>query len=151
MIIHKARRIISLEEFTIPQASAILYHYDLWLVNGYDKEFKKSSNFSTTTENVILKVYSSCFFVKMSYESASVKPRWCTFSSNIMIQWNLDLRKPDLRKNLDLRKIVDTTDFLVHKLFDLRKIFEGLMFDLRKIFPQKVVKIGTFWQFQSNF
>ena len=41
----------------------------------------------------------------------------------ICIQWNLDLRKPDLRKNLDLRKIVGTTDFLVHKLFDLRKIF----------------------------
>ena len=40
-----------------------------------------------------------------------------------LIQWNLDLRKPDLRKNLDLRKIVLTTDFLVHKLFDLRKIF----------------------------
>ena len=40
-----------------------------------------------------------------------------------LIQWNLDLRKPDLRKNLDLRKIVGTTDFLVHKLFDLRKIF----------------------------
>ena len=39
------------------------------------------------------------------------------------VQWNLDLRKPDLRKNLDLRKIVGTTDFLVHKLFDLRKIF----------------------------
>ena len=40
-----------------------------------------------------------------------------------MVQWNLDLRKPDLRKNLDLRKIVGTTNFLVHKLFDLRKIF----------------------------
>ena len=39
------------------------------------------------------------------------------------LQWNLDLRKPDLRKNLDLRKIVGGTDFLVHKLFDLRKIF----------------------------
>ena len=39
------------------------------------------------------------------------------------VQWNLDLRKPDLRKNLDLRKIVSATDFLVHKLFDLRKIF----------------------------
>ena len=39
------------------------------------------------------------------------------------VQWNLDLRKPDLRKNLDLRKIVGNTDFLVHKLFDLRKIF----------------------------
>ena len=38
------------------------------------------------------------------------------------VQWNLDLRKPDLRKNLNLRKIVGTTDFLVHKLFDLRKI-----------------------------
>ena len=41
----------------------------------------------------------------------------------LRVQWNLDLRKPDLRKNLDLRKIVGTTDFLVHKLFDLRKIF----------------------------
>ena len=41
----------------------------------------------------------------------------------LLLQWNLDLRKPDLRKNLDLRKIVGTTDFLVHKLFDLRKIF----------------------------
>ena len=39
------------------------------------------------------------------------------------VQWNLDLRKPDLRKNLDLRKIVSATDFLVHKLFALRKIF----------------------------
>ena len=39
------------------------------------------------------------------------------------VQWNLDLRKPDLRKNLDLRKIVATTNFLVHNLFDLRKIF----------------------------
>ena len=42
---------------------------------------------------------------------------------NSQLQWNLDLRKPDLRKNLNLRKIVGTTDFLVHKLFDLRKIF----------------------------
>ena len=39
------------------------------------------------------------------------------------IQWNLDFRKPDLRKNFDLRKIVVPTNFLVHKLFDLRKIF----------------------------
>ena len=39
-----------------------------------------------------------------------------------MVQYALDLRKPDLRKNLDLRKIVATTDFLVHKMFDLRKI-----------------------------
>ena len=41
----------------------------------------------------------------------------------MLLQYCLDLRKPDLRKNLDLRKIVATTDFLVHKLFDLRKIF----------------------------
>ena len=34
---------------------------------------------------------------------------------NSKIQWNLDLRKPDLRKNLDLRKIVATSDFLVHR------------------------------------
>ena len=40
-----------------------------------------------------------------------------------VVQYTLDLRKPDLRKNLDLRKIVGATDFLVHKLFDLRKIF----------------------------
>ena len=40
-----------------------------------------------------------------------------------VVQWNLDLRKPDLGKNLDLRKIIDATDFLVHKSFDLRKIF----------------------------
>ena len=43
----------------------------------------------------------------------------------VVIQGNLDLRKPDLRKNPDLRKIVATTDFLVHKLFDLRKIFKA--------------------------
>ena len=41
-----------------------------------------------------------------------------------LVQWNLDLRKPDIRKNLDLRKIVATTDFLVHKMFDIRKIFQ---------------------------
>ena len=35
------------------------------------------------------------------------------------VQWNLDLRKRNLRKNLDLEKFVGTTDFLVHKeLFD---------------------------------
>ena len=45
--------------------------------------------------------------------------------SYIFAVWNLDLRKPDLRKNLDLRKIVGTTDFLLHKLFDLRKIFKA--------------------------
>jgi len=39
------------------------------------------------------------------------------------VQWNLDLRKPGLRKNLDLRKVVAATDFFVHKLFDLREIF----------------------------
>ena len=41
----------------------------------------------------------------------------------VLVQYTLDLRKPDLRKNLDLRKVVGATDFLVHKLFDLRKIF----------------------------
>ena len=46
-------------------------------------------------------------------------------SNSSTIQWNLDLRKPDLKKNLDLRKIVGSTDFLVHKLFDLRKIFKA--------------------------
>ena len=54
-----------------------------------------------------------------------------SFSSKtifLLLQWNLDLRKPDLRKNLDLRKTVETTKILVHNLFDLRKILEGLMF-----------------------
>ena len=45
------------------------------------------------------------------------------FFLEYILQYTLDLRKPDLRKNLDLRKIVATTDFLVHNLFDLRKIF----------------------------
>jgi hypothetical protein len=44
-------------------------------------------------------------------------------TSEKLVQYALDLRKPNLRKNLDLRKIVATTDFLAHKLFDLRKIF----------------------------
>ena len=51
-----------------------------------------------------------------------------------MIQYTLDLRKPDLRKNLDLRKIVATTDFLVHKLFDLRKIDATTDFLVHKLF-----------------
>ena len=66
------------------------------------------------------------------------------------VQWNLDLRKPNLWKNLDLRKIVATTEFLVHKLFDLRKIFWGLMFDLRKIFPKKW-KNRDFWAILEQF
>ena len=49
-------------------------------------------------------------------------PEVCKICTKV-VQYTLDLRKPDLRKNLDLRKIVATTDFLVHRLFDLRKIF----------------------------
>ena len=56
-----------------------------------------------------------CFLKKFGFSMYNLHPYF--------VQWNLDLRKPDLRKNLDLRKIVGTTDFLVHKLFDLRKIF----------------------------
>ena len=36
--------------------------------------------------------------------------KWVIFKVAILIQYTLDLRKPDLRKNLDLRKIVATTD-----------------------------------------
>ena len=36
---------------------------------------------------------------------------------------NLELPNLIIQWNLDLRKIAATTDFLVHKLFDLRKIF----------------------------
>ena len=57
-------------------------------------------------------------FIKSNYLTHAFDPVF-----NRPVQWNLDLRKPDLRKNLDLRKIVGTTNFLVHKLFDLRKIF----------------------------
>ena len=80
--------------------------------------------------------------LKIGYEVLTLRK-----GTQFVVQYTLDLRKPDLRKNLDLRKIVATTNFSVHKLFDLRKIFQGLMFDLRKIFFQKVEKIGTFWQF----
>ena len=69
-----------------------------------------------------------CLTVKSFYATRKIKDEFNFYlKSNEdfrhMVQWNLDLRKPDLRKNLDLRKIVGTTNFLVHKLFDLRKIF----------------------------
>ena len=35
----------------------------------------------------------------------------------VMIQWNLDLRKPDLRKNLDLRKILVTPKIFLKSRF----------------------------------
>ena len=38
---------------------------------------------------------------------------WFGFKLHMQVQWNLDLRKPDLRKNLDLRKIVATTNFFL--------------------------------------
>ena len=63
------------------------------------------------------------------HRAALNDPFFNLFVSNLsklltkIVQYTLDLRKPDLRKNLDLRKIVGATDFLVHKLFDLRKIF----------------------------
>ena len=68
-----------------------------------------------------------------------------------LLQWNLDLRKPDLRKNLDWRIIVGATNFLVHKLFELRKIFQALMFDLRNIFFQKVEKNRDFFTILEQF
>ena len=64
---------------------------------------------------IIANIYLHC--IHLSFNTDMSKLEFC------LLQWNLDLRKPDLRKNLDLRKIVGTTDFLVHKLFDLRKIF----------------------------
>ncbi len=47
-------------------------------------------------------------------------------SKETVVQWNLDLRTPNLRKNLNLRNIVGTTDFLVQKLFDLRMILDSI-------------------------
>ena len=65
----------------------------------------------------------SIFYVKNRNQKKNSLKNINLGATFLFIQWNLDLRKPDLRKNLDLRKIVGTTDFLVHKLFDLRKIF----------------------------
>ena len=54
-----------------------------------------------------------------------------------IIQWDLDLRKPDLSKNLNLRKIVGITEILVNKLFF--KIFKTNIF----IFSNQKMKIYT--------
>jgi hypothetical protein len=44
--------------------------------------------------------------------SQPISPVWFgELRKLILIQYTLDLRKPDLRKNLDLRKIVGATDF----------------------------------------
>ena len=62
--------------------------------------------------------------MKVSRQRLSKRGIFGLFQTKVkLLQYALDLRKPDLRKNLDLRKIVATTDFLVHKLFDLGKIF----------------------------
>ena len=61
----------------------------------------------------------ACFFLV----SENIELEGFFTITNYLLQYTLDLRKPDLRKNLDLRKIVASTDFLVHKLFDLRKTF----------------------------
>ena len=64
-------------------------------------------------------------------------------SNSSTIQWNLDLRKPDLRKNLDLRKIVATTNFLALMSFDgpvgsiNRHEIKGPSKDMRFLGPSK--------------
>ena len=40
----------------------------------------------------------------------------------LLVQWNLDLRKPDLRKNLDLRKIVGTVKLGNKERYDKEQI-----------------------------
>ena len=70
----------------------------------------------------------NCYFVTLKLKFG-LSEKHTKFEKNFhmllthLLQYCLDIRKPDLRKNLDLRKIVAKTDFLVHKLFDLRKIF----------------------------
>ena len=97
--------------------SDFLQYINPWChINSWSSYVTKANTisgkwFSRGTEYVGFVV--SLYFVTISKQ-------WCF---KFLVQWNLDLRKPDLRKNLDLRKIVGTTDFLVHKLFDLRKIF----------------------------
>ena len=86
-------------------------HINSWSSCVTKANTKSGKWFSRGTEYVGFVV--SLYFVTISKQ-------WCF---KFLVQWNLDLKKPDLRKNLDLRKIVGTTDFLVHKLFDLRKIF----------------------------
>ena len=61
----------------------------------------------------------SLFFRWIDFESlVKLSNSHCVLPLNnnkntLLVQYTLDLRKPDLRKNLDLRKIVVTTDFLV--------------------------------------
>ena len=101
------------------------------MCNAAEHAFKEKS-----AKLLILLPLRTIYFQTFQCETPCSNKNINTYLLNFIVQWNLDLRKPDLRKNLDLRKIVGTTDFLVHNLFDLRKIFS-----------QKMEKIGTFWQF----
>ena len=46
----------------------------------------------------------------------------------LLVQWNLDLRKPDLRKNLDLRKIVGTVKLGNKERYDKEQIGIKVLF-----------------------
>ena len=78
------------------------------------KNFEQADGIVNTIQERVSMVLGShsVFFPKLQF-----------LNDKLLLQWNLDLRKPDLRKDLDLRKIVAKNDFLIHKLFELRTIF----------------------------
>ena len=86
------------------------------------REFKSHSGLVNPFTKALYKCKALPTYVHLQNETLLNNEVTC-MQCKKKVQWNLDLRKPDLRKNFDLRKIVGTTDFLVHKLFDLRKIF----------------------------
>ena len=101
------------------------------LKTGHRNGNSELVSFISTTLVQTTAGWSTCTAKEKPYSYSVQTPRYLInfalmifFSKvNMQVQWNLDLRNPDLRKNLNLRKIVGTSNFLVHKLFDLRKIF----------------------------
>ena len=63
-------------------------------------------------EKVLCIAVNHSIFLKMYHFVFHFMSSLVTWDVVILVQWNLDLGKPDLRKNLDLRKIVGTTNFL---------------------------------------
>ena len=82
----------------------------------------------------------------------------CVFLANL-VQWNLDLRKPDLRKNLDLRKIVGATNFMWPNVQFKKDFFpkSGLNRDFLDILEQfclilnhQIIRIMNVWCYQTT-
>jgi hypothetical protein len=106
-----------MDDFTTPNLLHLLGH----------KRFNKFMGLHLNSDTYVIKLTKdhTGLIGSKSFQNYTFKG-WLSLKTMklwLLVQWNLDLRKPDLRKNLDLRKILGVADFLVHKLFDLRKIF----------------------------